>query len=71
MGEFIEYVRLEFIKTNGNYNPYKRMRPKEQRLDYDSVSDITDLSKDPDDILTSSKYLLSVEERVRLNRYMS
>jgi len=47
------------------------MRPKDQKLDYDSVSDITDLSKDPEDILTGSKYLLSIEERQRLSRYMS
>jgi hypothetical protein len=46
MGEFIEYVRQEFLKTNGTNNPYKRVRPKDEQLAYDSVSNITDLSEE-------------------------
>jgi len=69
MGEFLEHVRQEFIKINGQTNPYKRMRPKEQCLDYDSVSEITDLSDEG--ILTQSKHLLNDDEKKRLERYMA
>jgi hypothetical protein len=69
MGEFIEYVRQEFLRVNGTSNPYKRMRPKDEQLAYDSVSNITDLSEEG--ILTQSQHLISKDEKKRLSRYMS
>ena len=38
----------------------KRMKPRDETLDFDSMSDVTDLSNE--DILTTSKQLLSVKE---------
>ena len=46
----------------------KKGRPKEYVLDYDSVSDITDLSERG--ILTTSMDQLSPNERKRLEQYM-
>ena len=39
----------------------KRLKPRDETLDYDSVSDVTDLSNE--DILTTSKQILSVKEQ--------
>ena len=44
----------------------KRLKPRDEILDGDSVSEITDLSKE--DILTSSMHKLSVKERAKLIR---
>ena len=70
MGEFLEFIRQQHEKTNGKpKNLLKRMRPADQNLDFDSVSDITDLSNE--DILSQSLHLLSTTERQRLKRYNS
>ena len=69
MGEFLEYISYLHTKLVGD--PRKNMkkgRPKEYVLDYDSVSDITDLSEKG--ILTTSMDQLSPKERKRLEQYM-
>lgn len=53
MGEFLEYIRQLHNKLAGDPKKYrKKGRPREYVLDYDSVSDITDLSEQG--ILTTS-----------------
>lgn len=69
MGEFLEYIRQLNTKLNGDpHKNRKKGRPKEYVLDYDSVSDITDLSDQG--ILTTSMKELSPTEQKRLNVYM-
>lgn len=68
MGEFLEFIRQQNIKTNGNpKNPYKRIKPLDKQLEGDSISDITDLSEE--DILSSSLHLLSQKEKMTLKKY--
>lgn len=45
----------------------KRIKLRDERLDHDSISEITDLSED--DVLATSKQLLSVKEQQRLDKY--
>ena len=45
----------------------KRIKPRDERLDHDSVSEISDLSNE--DILTTSKQLLSQKEQEQLDKY--
>ena len=53
MGEFLEFIRLQHIKTNGKEKDLlKRVKTREERLEGDSCSDITDLSNE--DILATS-----------------
>lgn len=53
MGEFLEYIRQLHNKLAGDPKKNrKKGRPREYVLDYDSVSDITDLSEQG--ILTTS-----------------
>lgn len=68
MGEFLEFIRQQHIKTHGkNSNLLKRLKPRDETLDYDSVSDVTDLSNE--DILATSKQILSVKEQDQLEKY--
>ena len=61
MGEFLEFIRQQHIKTAGKKkNQFKRVKLRDERLDNDSVSEITDLSEE--DILAMSKQLLSDAE---------
>ena len=46
----------------------KKMKPRELKLDYDSMSDITDLSDEG--ILTKSMHLLSKDQQGKLDKYM-
>lgn len=62
MTEFIDYIRKVHLQALG---PQKR---KETFLDYDSISEVTDL--DEEGILTSSMAKLSVPERKRLKRFV-
>jgi hypothetical protein len=67
MGEFLEYLRQQHFKNEGGgLKRIKRLKPRDQRLDGDSVSDITDLSKDG--ILVSSMHKLSAKEQKKLNK---
>ena len=69
MGEFLEYIRQLHKNLVGDpKKDRKKGRPKEYVLDYDSVSDITDLSEKG--ILTTSMDQLSPDERKRLDLYM-
>lgn len=55
MGEFIEFIRQQHIKAFGkDKDTKKRQKPREEILEHDSVSEVTDLSND--DILTTSKH---------------
>jgi len=45
----------------------KRIKPRDERLDHDSVSEITDLSNE--DILATSMQLLSKKEQEQLDKY--
>lgn len=65
MGEFLEYLRQKHYKGK-DMKKVKRLKPRDEILDGDSVSEITDLSKE--DILTSSMHKLSVKERAKLIR---
>ena len=62
MGEFLEFIRQQHIKTFGkNTDLLKRLKPRDETLDYDSVSEVTDLSNE--DILTTSKQVLTQKEQ--------
>lgn len=66
MGEFLEYIRQLHKKLVGDPKKNrKKGRPKQYDLEYDSISDITDLSEKG--ILTTSMEKLSADERKRLN----
>jgi len=68
MGEFLEFIRQQHIKVYGKrQNAKKRIKPFGEQLEGDSVSEITDLSNE--DILASSKHLLSENEKKKLDRY--
>lgn len=45
----------------------KRIKRRDEMLDHDSISDVTDLSQE--DIMTTSKQLLSTKEQQKLNKY--
>lgn len=61
MGEFLEFIRQQHIKIHGKkQNMMKRYKNNQEKLDHDSVSEITDLSEN--DIMTTSKQLLSLTE---------
>lgn len=58
MGEFLDYIKqLHYKLTGGPPKPYKKDKPRDQQLDYDSISEITDLSEEG--ILTRSMADLS------------
>lgn len=68
MGEFLEFIRQQHIKTHGKKeNALKRIKPMDEKLEGDSVSEITDLSQEG--IMTTSKQLLSVQEQNKLEKY--
>ena len=68
MGEFLDFMRMQHINVHGvGADLLKRVKTRDERLDYDSVSNITDLSKE--DILQTSLQLLSAKERRRLDYY--
>jgi hypothetical protein len=68
MGEFLEFIRQQHIKVHGKQSHImKRIKPREEKLEHDSVSEITDLSQD--DILVTSKQLLSQVEQTKLDKY--
>ena len=68
MGEFLEFIRQQHIKTHGKKkNLMKRIKRRDEMLDHDSISDVTDLSQE--DIMTTSKQLLSTKEQQKLNKY--
>lgn len=68
MGEFLEFIRQEHIRVTGKKKDVmKRIKTADERLPNDSCSDITDLSQE--DIMTTSKQLLSQKEREKLDRY--
>ena len=46
MAEFIEYVKNEYDKQNPKKYPYVRNRPRDDRVDNDSISEITDCEDD-------------------------
>ena len=53
MGQFLDYIRIENVKLLGKASDLlKRVKTKNETLDYDSVSNITDLSKE--DIFTTT-----------------
>ena len=62
MGDFLEFIRQQHIKIQGRQkNLMKRIKPRDETLAGDSISEITDLSME--DILTTSKQLLSEKEQ--------
>lgn len=68
MGEFLEFIRQQHIKTHGKKkNQYKRIKQRDEKLEHDSMSEITDLSNEG--ILAGSKQLLSKREQDRLDKY--
>lgn len=68
MGEFLEFIRQQFIKTHGKKkNQYKRIKQRDERLEGDSMSEITDLSNDG--ILSTSLQLLSKMEQDKIDKY--
>ena len=68
MGEFLDFIRQQHIKLHGKKaNLLKRVKTREERLENDSVSNITDLSKE--DIFTTSMEFLSKKEQDKLDEY--
>lgn len=60
MGEFLEYIRQQHYKNVGAPKPPKVKLSKGKILEFDSLSEITDLSQQ--EILTTSMHLLSKTE---------
>lgn len=70
MGEFLEYIRqLHYKLTGGPPKNLKRLKHPDQILEFDSVSEITDLSDEG--ILATSMHKLEKEDQQRLNRYVA
>ena len=67
MAEFLEYIKTVHMKLTGN-KIGKKGKAKDQQLEFDSISEVTDLSEEG--ILTTSVKKLSVPERQRLRRYV-
>lgn len=68
MGEFLEFIRQQHLKTMGKKkNGGKRLKPPAERLEHDSVSEVTDLSNE--DILSTSQQILSTKEKAQLDKY--
>ena len=59
MSEFLEFIRTTHLKMQGNGSKRKD-KPKDQILEHDSISDVTDLSEEG--ILTTSMKKLSIPE---------
>lgn len=55
------------MKTQKKKKGSKRLKANAERLDHDSVSDITDLSHE--DILSTSHQILSEKEKRQLDKY--
>ena len=55
--KFFDFMRKEYIKIHGEPNLLKKIKPRAEKLAFDSISDITDLSDEG--ILTKSMHLLS------------
>lgn len=69
MGEFLEYIKQLHLKLKGGpQNNSKRKRADGEYLEYDSMSDITDLSDEG--ILATSMHKLTKEEQQKLAKYM-
>ena len=64
MQEFMDQMRREHDKTYGKPTISKALKPKEKRIDYDSMSEITDLSDQG--ILVTSMQKLSKDEQKKL-----
>jgi len=65
MGQFLDYIRIENVKLLGKASDLlKRVKTKNETLDYDSVSNITDLSKE--DIFTTTMQVLTTKEQEKL-----
>ena len=68
MGEFLEYIRqLHFKLSGGPGKNKKRKKADGEYLDYDSISELTDLSDEG--ILATSMHKLEKEDQQRLSRY--
>ena len=65
MGDFLEFIRQQHFKIHGS--PDKKKKTAANKLADDSVSDITDLSKEG--ILNSSMALLPHEEQKIMKKY--
>jgi len=62
MGEFLEYIRqLHYKLIGGPPKNLKRIKHPDETLEFDSVSEITDLSNEG--ILASSMHKLDKEEQ--------
>lgn len=69
MSAFLEYIKGLHNRITGANKRKNKDKPADQILDYDSVSDITDLSDEG--ILVTSMHKLSEEEKARLTRQMA
>ena len=67
MGEFLDYIKQLHYKLVGPPQEYRKNKPRDQQLDHDSISEITDLSEEG--ILTRSMNKLPPKERTRIQRY--
>ena len=67
MREFLDFIKTAHLKMQG-HGSKRKDKPKDQILDHDSISDVTDLSEEG--ILTTSMQKLSIQEQQRLNRYV-
>lgn len=65
MGEFLEYIKQLHQKLLGS----KKKKDKFKDLEYDSISEITDLSQEG--ILTTSMDKLSLIEKRNLNQFIN
>jgi hypothetical protein len=68
MGEFLDYIKQLHYKLVGPPHEYRKDKPRDQQLDHDSISEITDLSEEG--ILTRSMNKLPPKERTRIQRYI-
>ena len=68
MGEFLEFIRQQHIKLHGKKkNMMKRIKGRDEMLDHDSISEITDLSQEG--ILNTSLQMLSKKDQHSLDKY--
>lgn len=69
MGEFLEYIKNLHYNLTGHPKRVKKFKPANQTLEYDSVSDVTDL--DEQGILTTSMHKLDQFDQKKLKRYVA
>ena len=70
MEEYLDYIKqLHYKLTGGPSINHKTVKAPDKKIEYDSISEITDLSEEG--ILTTTMNKLSAQERKRIRKFVN